>query len=77
MDWVAVQTYDAVDLLLWAIERAGPHAPSIRSALLEIDSQTRARPGLAGPLYFNASGALAREVSVAVYTGSEWVLRDD
>ena len=77
MDWVAVQTYDAVDLLLWAIERAGAHAPSIRSALLDIDSPARARPGLAGPIYFNASGSLAREVSVAVYTGSGWVLRDD
>jgi branched-chain amino acid transport system substrate-binding protein len=77
MDWVALQTYDAVDLLLWAIERAGADAPSIRSALLDIDSHTRARPGLAGPIYFNASGSLAREVSVAVYTGSEWVLRDD
>jgi branched-chain amino acid transport system substrate-binding protein len=77
MDWVAVQTYDAFDLLLWAIERAGAHAPSIRSTLLDIDSRTRARPGLAGPIYFNASGSLAREVSVAVYTGSEWVLRDD
>ena len=77
MDWVAVQTYDAVDLLLWAIERAGAHAPSIRSALLDLDSYARARPGLAGPLYFNPSGSLARDVSVAVYTGSEWVSRED
>jgi len=77
MHWVAVQTYDAVDLLLWAIERAGAHAPSIRSALLEIDSHARARPGLAGPIYFNPSGSLAREVSVAEYTGSGWVLPDD
>jgi len=77
MDWVAVQTYDAVDLLLWAIERAGADAPSIRSALLNIDSYARARPGLAGPIYFKPSGSLARAVSVAVYTGSGWVLRDD
>jgi branched-chain amino acid transport system substrate-binding protein len=77
MDWVAIQTYDAVDLLLWAIERAGADAPSMRSTLQEIDSLTRARPGLAGPIYFNSSGSLAREVSVAVYTGSEWVLRED
>jgi len=77
MDWVAVQTYDALDLLLWAIERAGPHAPSIRSTLQDLDSCARARPGLAGPLYFNPSGSLARDVSVAVYTGSEWVLRED
>jgi branched-chain amino acid transport system substrate-binding protein len=77
MDWVAVQTYDAVDLLLWTIRQAGVHGPSIRSALLHIDSRTRARPGLAGPIYFNASGSLDREVSVAVYTGSGWVLRED
>jgi len=77
MDWVAVQTYDAVDLLLWAIERAGANASSIRSALLDIDSYSRARPALAGPIYFNTSGSLARDVSVAVYTGSGWVLRDD
>jgi branched-chain amino acid transport system substrate-binding protein len=77
MDWVAVQTYDAVDLLLWAIERAGAHAPSIRSALLDLDSYARARPGLAGPIYFNPSGSLARDVAVAVFTGSEWILRED
>jgi len=77
MDWVAIQTYDAVDLLLWAIKREGAHAPSIRTALLTIDSRARARPGLAGPIYFDASGSLAREVSVAVYTDSGWVLRDD
>lgn len=77
MDWVAVQTYDAVDLLLWAIERAGAHAPSIRSALLDLDSYAGARPGLAGPIYFNPSGSLARDVSVAEYTGSGWILRDD
>ena len=77
MDWVAVQTYDAVDLLLWAIEQAGAHAPSIRNVLQDLNSHARARPGLAGPLYFNPSGSLAREASVAVYTGSDWVLRED
>ena len=77
MDWVAVQTYDAVDLLLWAIEQAGADAASIRSALQGLNSHARARSGLAGPIYFNPSGSLARAASVAVHTGSEWILKED
>ena len=75
MDWVAVQAYDAVDLLLWAIERAGTDANSIRQVLQDLTS-TNALPGLAGPIWFNSNGSLARGVTVAVYTGSGWKLRE-
>jgi len=77
MDWVAVQAYDAVDLLLWAIERAGTNAHSVRRVLQDLDSSSNALPGLAGPLYFGPNGSLAREVAVAAHTGSGWKLREE
>jgi branched-chain amino acid transport system substrate-binding protein len=77
MDWVAVQAYDAVALLLWAIGRAGTHAHSIRRVLQDLNSASNALPGLAGPLYFGPNGSLAREVAVAEHTGSGWKLRGE
>jgi branched-chain amino acid transport system substrate-binding protein len=77
MDWVAVQAYDAVDLLLWAIERAGTNAHPIRRVLQDLNSSTNALPGLAGPLYFGPNGSLARDVTVAGHTGSGWKLREE
>ncbi len=76
MDWVAVQAYDAVDLLLWAIERAGTDANSIRQVLQDLTS-TNALPGLAGPIWFNSNGSLARGVTVAACTGSGWKVREE
>jgi branched-chain amino acid transport system substrate-binding protein len=77
MDWVAVQAYDTVGLLLWAIERAGRNAHSIRRVLQDLNSSSNALPGLAGPVWFNSNGSLARGVAVAGYTGSGWKLREE
>jgi branched-chain amino acid transport system substrate-binding protein len=75
MDWIAGQTYDAVDILLWAIRKSGSEPDSIRGALKSLDSIHRSLSGLAGPIYFNRDGSLAREVTVAVYTGKGWKLK--
>ena len=77
MDWVAVQTYDAVDLLLWVIERAGTNARSIRRVLQDLNSSSKALLGLAGPIWFNSNGSLARGVTVAAYTDSGWKLGEE
>lgn len=77
MDWLAIQTYDAIDLLLWAIHTSGTDPDSIRDALQGLDSKNRSLPGLAGPIYFNPGGSLARDVTVASYTGSGWKIRDE
>jgi len=75
MDWIAGQTYDAVDLVLWAIHKSGSEPDSVRGALKSLNAIHRSLPGLAGPIYFNRNGSLAREVTVAVYTGREWKLK--
>ena len=75
MDWPAIQTYDAVDLALWAVRKSGSDRSSMRSVLSGRNSRHRSLPGLAGPIYFNRDGSLAREVTVAVYTKSGWKVR--
>jgi len=77
MDWLAIQTYDAIDLLLWAIHKSGIDPDSIRDALQGLNSKNHSLPGLAGPIYFNPDGSLARDVNVASYTGSGWKLREE
>ena len=72
MDWLAIQTYDAVDLLLWAINKSGTDLDSLRVILHGLNSKNRSMKGLAGPIYFNPNGTLARDVNVALYTGSGW-----
>lgn len=76
MDWLASQTYDAVGLLLWSIHKTGVDPDSMRGVLHSLNSAERSFPGLAGPIYFNPTGSLAREVAVAVYTASGWKLMD-
>jgi ABC-type branched-subunit amino acid transport system substrate-binding protein len=75
MDWIAGQTYDAVDLVLWAIRKSRSQPDSVRDALKSLNAIDRSLPGLAGPIYFNRNGSLAREVTVAVYTGRGWKLK--
>jgi len=77
MDWLAIQAYDAIDLLLWAIHKSGIDPGSIRDALQDLNSKNHSLSGLAGPIYFNANGSLARDVTVASYTGSGWKLREE
>lgn len=77
MDWLAIQTYDAVDILLWAINKAGIDPDSIRGVLQGLNSKNRSIPGLAGPVYFNPDGSLARDANAALYTGSGWKLREE
>lgn len=77
MDWLAIQAYDAVDLLLWAINRSGAHPDSIRGALQGLNSKDSSMSGLAGPIYFNSDGSLGRGVTVASYTDSSWKLREE
>lgn len=77
MDWVAIQTYDAVDLLLWAIHKSGVDPESIRWVLQGLNSKDISLSGLAGPIYFNPNGTLARDVNVAIYNGSGWRLREE
>ncbi|HUU40363.1 MAG TPA: branched-chain amino acid ABC transporter substrate-binding protein [Desulfatiglandales bacterium] len=72
MDWLAVQTFDAVGLLLWAVSKPGVDSTSIRNALNECRSKDSSFSGLAGPIYFDANGSLAREVNVAEYTSNGW-----
>ena len=76
MDWLAIQAYDAIDLLLWAIHKSGIDPDSIRDALQDLNSKNHSLSGLAGPIYFNANGSLARDVTVASYTGSGWKIRE-
>ena len=76
MDWLAIQAYDAIDLLLWAIHKSGIDPDSIRHALQGLNSKNHSLSGLAGPIYFNANGSLARDVTVASYTGSGWKIRE-
>ena len=75
MDWLAVQTYDAIDLLLWAIHSSGVNPDSIREALRGLESEERSLSGLAGPIFFDKTGSLAREITVAEYAEGEWRLR--
>ena len=77
MDWLAIQTYDAVDLLLWAINKSGIDPDSLRGVLHGLNSKNRSIQGLAGPIYFNPNGTLARDVNVALYTVSGWKLREE
>ncbi len=77
MDWLAVQTFDAVDLLLWAVSKSGGDSASISTVLNECRSKDLSFSGLAGPIYFNADGSLAREVNVAEYTGEGWKFREN
>jgi len=74
MDWLAAQTYDAVDLLFWAIRESGSNPTSLNDLIMGLDSQKHALSGLAGPLYFNRNGSLAREVTVAEYRDGRWTL---
>ena len=74
MDWLAAQTYDAVDLLFWAIRKSGSNFKSLNDVLMGLDSKEHAVPGLAGPLYFNRNGSLARDVTVAEYRDGRWTL---
>jgi ABC-type branched-subunit amino acid transport system substrate-binding protein len=74
MDWLAAQTYDAVDLLFWAIRESGSSLKSLRDVLMGLDSKKHALPVLAGPLYFNRNGSLARGVTVAEYIDGRWTL---
>jgi cytochrome c len=39
-----------------------------------LDSKKHALPGLAGPIYFNRNGSLARGVTVAEYIDGRWTL---
>jgi ABC-type branched-subunit amino acid transport system substrate-binding protein len=75
MDWLAAQAYDAVDLLLWAIRESGSNLNSLTEAVRGLNSKKHALPGLAGPLYFNRDGSLAREATVAEYLHGRWRLR--
>jgi ABC-type branched-subunit amino acid transport system substrate-binding protein len=77
MDWPAIQTYDAVDLLMWAINKSGTGPDYIKDALQDLNSKNKSIPGLAGPIYFNNNGTLARDVNVALCNGSGWRLRDE
>ena len=77
MDWLAVQTFDAVDLLLWAVDKSKGDPVSIRNVLSKCKSRKSSFPGLAGPIYFNSSGLLARGINVAEYTGNGWKYRED
>ena len=77
MDWLAMQAYDALDLVLWAIGKSGMDPDSIRDALQGLNSKNHSLPGLAGPIYFNANGSLARDVTVASYTGGGWKIREN
>lgn len=77
MDWLAIQTYDAVDLLLWAINKSGTDPDSLRRVLHGLNSENRCMQGLAGPIYFNPDGTLARDVNVALYTGNGWKLKEE
>ncbi|MFW6147764.1 MAG: ABC transporter substrate-binding protein [Thermodesulfobacteriota bacterium] len=77
MDWLAAQTYDAVDLLLWAIRESGSNVGSLDAALRTLNSKKHALPGLAGPIYFNSDGSLAREVSVAEYIDGRWRVKKE
>jgi branched-chain amino acid transport system substrate-binding protein len=76
MDWLAVQTYDAVDLLLWAIHSSGANPDSIREALKGLESEERSLSGLAGPIFFDRNGSLAREITVAEYVDGGWRLKE-
>jgi len=77
MDWLAAQTYDAVDLLLWAIRESGSNLNALRDTLIGLDSKKHALPGLAGPIYFTRKGSLAREVTVAEYIDGRWRLKKE
>jgi branched-chain amino acid transport system substrate-binding protein len=77
MDWLAVQAYDAVDLLLWAIKETGSNLNALNDTIRDLNSKKYALPGLAGPLYFTSDGSLAREVSVAEYVEGIWRLKKD
>jgi len=77
MDWLAAQAYDAVDLLLWAIRESGSNLNSLNETIRGLNSKKHALPGLAGPLYFNRDGSLAREVTVAEYVDGRWRLRKE
>lgn len=77
MDWLAIQTYDAVALLLGAANKSGLGPDSMRGALYGLNSENSSIRGLAGPIYFNPDGSLARGVSVATYTGSRWKAREN
>lgn len=74
MDWLAIQTYDAVDLLLWAGKKSGLDGDSMSGALRGLNCKSSSFPGLTGPIYFNPDGSLARGVTVATYTGKGWRL---
>jgi branched-chain amino acid transport system substrate-binding protein len=76
-DWLAVQTFDAVDLLLWAVGKSGGNPRSISNVLHKCRSKNSSFPGLAGPIYFDADGSLARGVNVAEYTDGGWKFREN
>jgi len=77
MDWLAAQAYDAVDLLLWAIGESGSNLNSLGDTIRGLNSKEQALPGLAGPVYFNRDGSLAREVSVSEYFDGRWTMREE
>jgi branched-chain amino acid transport system substrate-binding protein len=74
MDWIAAQAYDAVALLFWAIRESGSNLKSISDTLTGLDSKKHALPGIAGPIYFNHNGSLARGVTVAEYRDGRWTV---
>ena len=77
MDWLAIQTYDAVDLLLWAANKSALDPDSMRGALHGLNSENSSIQGLADPIYFNPDGSLARGGSVAAYNGSRSEVREN
>jgi branched-chain amino acid transport system substrate-binding protein len=55
-DYTAVLTYDATQMLIEAIRRAGPNRARIRETLTQLSPW----PGLAGPIQFDGTGQNTR-----------------
>lgn len=61
-EWVSTYSYEATQLIAYAIRRAGKDPTAIRNFLRRIISEQEAMPSIAGPIYFNDWGASRRSL---------------
>ncbi|MBF8271039.1 MAG: ABC transporter substrate-binding protein [Magnetococcales bacterium] len=63
-DWVSTYSYEAVQLIAYAIGNVGRDTTKIRGFMRKMISLQEAMPSIAGALYFNQTGSSRRDLSV-------------
>jgi branched-chain amino acid transport system substrate-binding protein len=71
--WMSAYAYDAAGVLLSAVAKAGPDRDKVRAALAAMTGPGSAYAGIAGPIFFDASGDCRRPAFVKVVRNGAFV----